>query len=108
MTNTSGINPLDMRVLVRPDPVEEVSKGGIIIIPDAVEKEKYAQVKATLIAVGVNAWAEAKTHPAFTAPEPGARVMIAKYGGVLVKGSDGEEYRIMNDEDVTAVLENAA
>lgn len=105
MSNSSGIRPLDMRVLVKPDPVEEVTKGGIIIVPDAVEKEKYATVKATLVAVGVNAWAEAKTHPAFTAPEPGQRVMIAKYGGVVVKGADGEEYRIMNDEDITALLE---
>lgn len=108
MVNSSGIEPLDMRVLVRPDPAEEVTKGGIIIIPDAVEKEKYATVKATLVAVGVNAWAEAKAHPAFTAPQPGQRVMIAKYGGVMVKGSDGEDYRIMNDEDVTALLEEAA
>lgn len=105
MSNSSGIRPLDMRVLVKPDPVEEVTKGGIIIVPDAVEKEKYATVKATLVAVGVNAWAEAKTHSAFTAPEPGQRVMIAKYGGVVVKGADGEEYRIMNDEDITALLE---
>lgn len=108
MSNSSGIRPLDMRVLVKPDPVEEVTKGGIIIVPDAVEKEKYATVKATLVAVGVNAWAEAKTHPAFTAPEPGQRVMIAKYGGVVVKGADGEEYRIMNDEDITALLEEVA
>lgn len=108
MQNNSGINPLDMRVLVRPDPAEEVTKGGIIIIPDAVEKEKYATVKATLVAVGVNAWAEAKTHPAFTAPTPGDRVMIAKYGGVMVKGNDGDDYRIMNDEDITALLEETA
>lgn len=106
--NNSGINPLDMRVLVLPDKAEEVTKGGIIIIPDAVEKEKYATVKATLIAAGVNAWAEARQHPAFTPPQPGQRVMIAKYGGVMVKGSDGEDYRIMNDEDITALLEEAA
>jgi len=108
MVNSSGIEPLDMRVLVKPDPVEEVTKGGIIIIPDAVEKEKYATVDATLIAVGVNAWAEAKMHPAFTPPQPGQRVMIAKYGGVMRKGADGEDYRIMNDEDIVALLEEAA
>lgn len=105
MTNNSGIKPLDMRVLVYPDPPEEVTPGGIIIIPDAVEKEKYAAVKATLVAVGTNAWAEAMAHPAFTAPQPGQRVMIAKYGGVMVKGADGKDYRVMNDTDVTATLE---
>ncbi len=30
--------------------------------------------------------------------------MIAKYGGVMFKGTDGADYRIMNDEDVVGVL----
>jgi chaperonin GroES len=102
--NTSGIEPLDVRVLVRPDPVEEVSKGGIIFAPTTVEQEKFATVKATLVAVGANAFAEASANPCFDAPQPGNRVMIAKYGGVNVKGADGDEYRIMNDVDVVALL----
>ncbi len=108
MNNPSGIKPLDMRVLVLPDPVEEITKGGIILAPTAVDKEKYATVKGTLIAVGVNAWAEAKQSPDFTAPRPGSRVMIAKYGGVVVEGADKQEYRILNDVDVTAELEEVA
>ena len=108
MQNKSGINPLDQRVLVMPDKVEQRTAGGIIIPESALEQKEHAQVKATLVAVGVNAWAEAKVSPAFTAPVPGDRVMIAKYGGVLVKGSDGEDYRVMNDEDITALLEETA
>ncbi len=102
--NTSGIEPLDLRVLVKPDPVEEVTKGGIILAPTITEKEKYATVKATLVAVGVNAFAEAKANPAFAPPVPGDRVMIAKYGGVMIAGDDGQDYRIMNDADVVALL----
>lgn len=105
--NTSGIEPLDLRVLVMPDPVEEKTKGGIILVPDAVEKEKYATVKATLIATGVNAFAEAKGNPAFCPPLPGDRVMIAKYGGVNIKGNDGADYRLLNDADVVALLREA-
>lgn len=104
--NNSGIKPLDVRVLVFPDPVEEVTKGGIILPGTAVEKDKYATVKATLVAAGVNAFAEARANPAFEVPQPGARVMIAKYGGVLITGKDGADYRIMNDEDIVAVLED--
>lgn len=101
--NNSGIKPLDVRVLVHPDPVEEVTKGGIIRVN--VEREKMAQVRGTLVAVGKNAWSEAKENPAFEAPQPGARVLIAKYGGIVIEGADGEEYRIMNDVDVTATIE---
>ena len=105
MNNTSGIAPLDVRVLVRPDAVSD--KIGSLYKPDSVkEQDKFAQMKATLIAVGANAWCEAKAGKGFVAPEPGARVLIAKYGGILVKGDDGDDYRIMNDLDVTAILES--
>lgn len=104
--NTSGITPLDVRVLVRPDAVSD--KVGGIFLPDSVkEQDRFAQMKATLVAAGANAWCEAKAGAGFVAPEPGARVLIAKYGGILVKGDDGEDYRIMNDADVTAVLGDA-
>lgn len=104
--NTSGVRPLDVRVLVKPDSAETRTAGGIIL-PDAnVEQKQYAQVKATLVAVGVNAWGEAKATRGFEAPRPGDRVMIAKYGGIVFDGDDGEKYRILNDEDVTGVLEN--
>lgn len=105
--NSSGIEPLDVRVLVHPDPVEQKTKGGIILPDQAVDQEKYATVKATLVAVGVNAFAEASANPMFTAPQPGDRVMIAKYGGVNIKGDDGADYRIMNDEDVIGLLKEA-
>jgi chaperonin GroES len=102
--NTSGIRPLDLRVLVRPDPVAE--KVGSIFVPEAAkEREKYATMKATLVAVGENAWEEAASRSAnFAKPVPGDRVLISKYGGVLITGDDGNEYRIMNDDDVTAIL----
>lgn len=106
MKNTSGFRPMDLKVLVLPDPVKEVSQGGIIM-PDSVkERDKYATVKGTLVAVGENAWEEAASRSAaFRKPAPGDRVLIAKYGGVMLPSEDGNEYRIMNDEDVIARLE---
>lgn len=105
--NTSGIEPLDVRVLVKPDPVEHVTRGGIILAETTIEQQKYATVKGTLVAVGVNAFAEARANPDFAAPSKGSRVMVAKYGGVQIKGDDGDDYRIMNDEDVVALLKEA-
>lgn len=100
--NTSGFEPLDLRVLVLPDPVAE--KVGSLYMPEQhKDREKYAMVFGTLVAVGENAWEEAaKRNPDFVKPLAGEHVMIAKYGGVLVTGKDGVEYRIMNDEDVVA------
>jgi len=102
--NNSGFQPLDLKVLVMPDPVQD--KVGNIFIPEqAKEKEKFATVKGTLIAAGENAWEEAASRSAnFTTPKPGDRILIAKYGGILLTGDDGKDYRIMNDTDVIARL----
>ena len=107
--NTSGFIPLDKRVLVLPDQVAE--KAGSIFLPDSrKEQDKWAQARGTLIAIGETAWSEAvddaRRHGAeFSPPIEGDRILFAKYGGVLVNGSDGREYRIMNDEDVVARLD---
>lgn len=103
--NTSGFAPLDLRVLVLPDPVEE--KVGSILMPDSVKEQKrWAQARGTLVAVGDNAWEEAKRRaPLFRAPVPGDRVLYGKYSGQTIEGGDGRQYQIMNDEDVIARLE---
>lgn len=102
VADRSGIKPLDLKVLVRPDPAETKSAGGIII-PDAVsDKQKFAVVKATLIAVGPNAFREWGDG---NAPQAGARILMAQYAGARVKGDDEADYILMNDEDVIAVLE---
>lgn len=102
--NPSGITPLDLRILVKPDPVEEVTKGGIILADTTKDRAKYAATKATLIQAGDNAfkeWGEARK------PVAGNRVCYAQYSGAEQKGADGERYVIMNDADVLAVIEEA-
>lgn len=101
--NHSGIVPVDHRVLVKPDPVEEVTKGGIIIADVTKDKQKYAGTKATLIAAGCNAfsdWGEGAQKP-----KPGDRVHYAQYTGAWIKGEDGEDYVVLNDEDLTSIVE---
>jgi chaperonin GroES len=103
MANPSGIVPLDLRILVKPDPVEEVTKGGIILADTTRDKQKYAATKATLVAVGANAFKEWGANA--LVPVPGARVCYAQYAGAEQKGADGERYCVMNDADLLAVLE---
>lgn len=105
--NSSGIRPLDLKVLVRPKAAEEKTAGGIII-PDAVaDKQKYAVTEGVIVAVGDNAfedWLKGKHPSAVTIPLAGDRILHAQYAGARVKGADGEDYILMNDEDVVAVL----
>lgn len=98
--NTSGFNPLDLRVVVRPEEVETVTAGGIHLPASRIDKDKYAQTSAVLVAAGDNAfkdWGDA------TRPKPGDRVTMAQYAGKMHKGKDGLDYRICNDSDVLAL-----
>lgn len=101
-TNPSGIAPMDVKVLLFPDPPKDATRGGILLPDMAKDKEKFAAVKATVIAVGANAFAEWGSD----APKPAAgdRVLVAQYSGHNQKGADSKDYRIVNDEDVIALL----
>lgn len=104
MTNPSGIIPLDLRILVRPDPVQEVTKGGIILSDVTKDRQKYAATKAVLVEAGGNAfteWGGARK------PVAGDRVCYAQYSGAEQKGEDGEAYVLMNDKDLLAIIEGS-
>ena len=106
--NPSGIIPLDHRVLVLHDSVEE-KVGSIFLPPSETDKKKFAMTNATVVAVGALAWAEAK-HDARNFgidakfPCAGDRVKVGKYAGDQHKGDDGAEYTILNDTDVIGLL----
>ena len=101
MKNTSGLVPVDLRVLVKPDPVEEVTKGGVILADVTKDRSKYAATKATFIEAGPNAFKE--WGPGARRPEPGDRVRYAQYTGAEEKGADGERYVVMTDADLLAI-----
>lgn len=102
--NTSGFTPLDMRVLVRADKVEEKTSGGLYLPEKHKERQEMAQTRATLVAVGGNAFRDWGDVPK---PAPGDRVLIGRYTGgeAMHTGRDGEEYRVCNDADILAILE---
>lgn len=106
--NTSGIMPLDHRVLILQDAAPE-KVGSIIMPPSETDKQKFAMTNATVIAVGTLAWCEAK-HDArnfgvdFPAIAAGSRVKVGKYAGERYEGDDGVEYTMVKDEDIIGLL----
>ena len=102
MVNPSGIDPTWIRVLVRLDEVEEVTAGGIVLPQIVKEREELKQVKATMIAVGGNAFDDFKG----AVPQPGDRVYVGRYAGARVIGEDGIEYRMVNGRDVFGIIKD--
>jgi co-chaperonin GroES (HSP10) len=104
MENTSGLAPVDLRILVKPE--EPVRKIGSVHIPDAaVDKQKYAGTTARFVAAGDNAFTEWGSDA--RKPQPGDTVLFAQYSGARHKGADGADYVVMNDKDLLAVIEVA-
>lgn len=99
--NTSGLQPVEYKILIAPDVVEEVSAGGIVLAGKTTEREAMAQVKGTLVAVGGNAFEDWKGN----IPQVGDVIWFAKYAGYVVKGADGKDYRLANDKDCSAIIQ---
>lgn len=117
MQNQSGIHPCGDRVLIRPDEIEEKTEGGIIIPGTVSELHAMAQSIGTFVASGPDAYMDSVTRDSEgriverrgfsqSFAKPGDRVAFAKYGGLQVFGKDGQAYRLMNDVDITAVVED--
>lgn len=102
--NPSGIRPVEFKVVVYPKPVQEVTAGGIHLPPVKVDTDKYATQEATIVAIADKAFSEADIWGS-NPPKVGDVVLFAKYAGLLRKGKDDKDYRVLNDKDVCAVLE---
>ncbi|MCB0263827.1 MAG: co-chaperone GroES [Calditrichia bacterium] len=93
------VRPLADRVLIKPLEEEEKTSGGIILPDSAKEKPMRGRV----IAVGNGKVDEnGKRHPLDVKAED--VVLYGKYSGTDVK-VDGEEYLIMRESDILAIVE---
>ena len=99
LDNPSKLVPVEYMVLVKPDTVDE-QKGSIFIPIEVRDRQQLAEVKSTLIAVGGLAFAGWEE----PIPKIGDRLYVARYSGLLVRGEDGDVYRICNDKDVKAII----
>lgn len=88
------IKPLGSRVVIKKFEAEEKTKSGIVLPGQAQEKPQMAEV----IAVGPG------TQEVTMELKAGDKVIISKYSGTEVK-IDGQEYTILKQEDILAVVE---
>lgn len=92
------IKPLLDRVLIQAEEAEETTKSGIVLAAKSQEKPQIARV----VAVGPGGEVDGKEVKMYL--NVGDRVISAKYTGTEVK-IDGEEYTIVKQSDILAVVE---
>jgi len=90
------IEPLGDRVVIKPLPKEEVSKGGIVLPDTAKEKPQEGEI----IAVGPGKLSEDGKRIAMEV-KVGDKVVYSKYAGAEFK-LDDEEVIILRESDILA------
>src|SRR3982750_2839621 len=94
-----NVKTLGDRILVEAVEEKDSKKGGIIIPDSAKEKP----MESIVVAVGTGKTDDNGKKVAFEMKK-GDRVLVSKYGGTDIK-SDGKDYKIVNTDDVLAVIE---
>ncbi|NLZ53102.1 MAG: co-chaperone GroES [Thermoanaerobacteraceae bacterium] len=93
-----NIKPLGDRIIIKVLEKEEKTKGGIVLPDTAKEKPQKGEV----LAVGSGEIIEGKKVPLEV--KVGDKIIFSKYAGTEVK-LDDEEYLILRQSDVLAILE---
>lgn len=117
--NTSGILPYEFNCVVKPETVSDRIRKTLpdgrtieILKPiEVVDKEQIAATRGILVAVSPVAFTYERWPEGCRIPQPGDRVIFAKYAGMRVKGKDSKDddendyYLVVKDKDIAAVLE---
>ena len=94
-----NLHPREDRIVVRPGESEETTASGLVIPDTAKEKPQQGEV----LAVGPGKRSEQTGELIPVDVEAGDTVVYAKYGGTEIK-VDGNEYKILNSDDILAIL----
>jgi chaperonin GroES len=87
------MKPINDRVVVKPAPAEEKTKGGLILPDNAKEKPQRGEV----VAVGPGKDGKALT------VKVGDVVLYGKYAGQEIT-HEGQDYLIMREDDILIIL----
>ncbi|QDU70773.1 co-chaperone GroES [Mucisphaera calidilacus] len=93
------VRPLGDKILVQRVAAEEKTASGIFLPESAKEKPQQAKV----IRVGQGKLLDNGERSAFQVKE-GDTILLSKWGGTEIK-IDGEEYLVMDESEVLAVVE---
>ena len=101
MENKSGIHPQGHRVLIKPLEIELKTASGIILATEGQkEREDMSNTTGEVVDMGQDCFPDQQPWC-----RVGDRVVFAKYAGLLYLGKDGAKYRIINDDNIVATLD---
>src|SRR6185503_15634675 len=88
-----GLRATGFALVVATEPVEEASKGGIIIPQQTRDKEEIVQQRGRIISMSPCAF-DFAAFPPEAIPQVGSAIVFAKLAGFRAEGADGRHYRV--------------
>ena len=99
MAKTPDIQPLGRRVLVKPEVIEETTKGGLIVPDGASEDNKSAT--GVVVKLGTGKDSDGKEH-SFDV-KVGSEIVFKKYSPEEIE-IDEEQYLLVDVDDILAIV----
>jgi len=93
------LQPLEDRIVVKPNEGEETTSSGLVIPDTAKEKPQ----EGTVVAAGPGRWNDEGTGRVALDVKVGDTVVYSKYGGTEIT-IDGEDLLILSGRDILAVM----
>jgi co-chaperonin GroES (HSP10) len=97
--------PQGYKILVACPEIEETTEGGIIIANEYRNKESTASIFGYVIEMGEDAYLDQDKFPSGPYCKLGDWVIFRSYTGTRFKVK-GQEFRLINDDSVEAIVEN--
>lgn len=95
--------PTGWRVILLPYRGSRKSKGGIVLADQTVERNQLTTVCAYVLRIGDLAYKDESKFPNGPWCKEGDWVIFGRYAGARI-GIDGGEIRILNDDEILAVI----
>ena len=97
--------PTGYRILILPFAQKSVTKGGIHIAKQTIDKERLSTVVGHVIALGPDAYADTMKFPEGAWCKQGDWVIFGRYAGARFQ-IEGGDMRLLNDDEILATIDD--
>jgi co-chaperonin GroES (HSP10) len=97
--------PTGYRVLILPFTLSSVTKGGIHLAKQTVDKERLATVVGYVVELGPDAYTDPHKFPEGAWCKKGDWVIFGRYAGARFQ-IEGGDMRLLNDDEILATIDD--
>jgi len=98
-------HPTGYRILILPFVTQGVTKGGIHLAKQTLDKERLATVVGYVVRLGPDAYGDLNKFPDGAWCKEGDWVIFGRYAGARFQ-IEGGDMRLLNDDEILAVIDN--